>query len=103
MAGAAAVWARGVIAGTIESRKGRATMAPMPRNASRRGIEGWVHLSFNITPSGDVADIEVVEQVPDATFEEAAKAAVSEWKYRPRTVDGVPAKEPMEVRLQFRL
>ena len=62
-----------------------------------------MHLSFNITPSGDVADIEVVEQVPDATFEEAAKAAVSEWKYRPRTVDGVPAKEPMEVRLQFRL
>ena len=85
------------------ARRTRMVQPTYPRNASRRGIEGWVHLSFNITPNGDVADIEVVESTPEETFEEAAITAVSGWKYLPRTVDGVPAREAMEVRLQFRL
>ena len=85
------------------ARRTRMVPPDYPRNAARRGVEGWVHLSFNISPLGDVTDINIIESTPEDTFDEAAAAAVSEWKYQPRTVDGEPTEEPMEVRLQFSL
>ena len=63
-----------------------------PQRANSRGIEGWVQLEFTITESGSVADISVVAAEPSGYFERAAERALSRWKYKPKIIDGRPAR-----------
>lgn len=75
-----------------------------PRQAAMGGVEGWVRVSFDITPTGDVTNAEVVESEPRRVFDAAAKAAVLRWKYRPQMVDGKPTtREGNIVQLDFKL
>lgn len=59
-----------------------------PARAQQRGIEGWVQVSFTITPAGTVADQKVVDADPKGLFERAALDAIGRWKYNPKVVDG---------------
>jgi protein TonB len=59
-----------------------------PSRAQQRGIEGWVQVSFTITPAGTVADQKVVDADPKGLFERAALDAIARWKYNPKVVDG---------------
>jgi protein TonB len=63
-----------------------------PQRAASRGINGWVQLEFTITESGSVEDIEVVVAEPTGYFERAAERALARWKYKPKIVDGRPAR-----------
>jgi len=63
-----------------------------PQRANSRGIEGWVQLEFTITESGAVTDIVVVAAEPSGYFERAAERALSRWKYKPKIIDGRPAR-----------
>ena len=63
-----------------------------PQRANSRGIEGWVQLEFTITESGAVTDIVVVAAEPSGYFERAASRALSRWKYKPKIIDGRPAR-----------
>jgi periplasmic protein TonB len=75
-----------------------------PRQAAMSGVEGWVRLRFDITPTGDVTNVEVVESEPRRVFDAAARAAVLRWKYRPQMVDGRPETlEGILVQLDFKL
>jgi protein TonB len=78
--------------------------ARYPPRAQARGIEGWVHLRFAVTPQGTTTDIEVLDADPKGTFEGAAKNAVERYKYKPRTENGVPVARPgVEVVLSFEM
>lgn len=59
-----------------------------PPNAVSRGIEGYVILSFSITPSGATANPTVIEANPKGVFDRAAIRAVNKFKYKPKVVDG---------------
>ena len=61
-----------------------------PRSAERRDIEGYVVLQFTVTATGRARDIVVIEAVPRGVFNSASKAALEQWRFRPRTVDGKP-------------
>lgn len=74
-----------------------------PYQARRRGIEGWVRVSFTVTPEGDVEDVIVEEAKPAGIFDQAAIAAVYKWKFKPRTVDGRPVASRAEQRVEFEL
>ena len=63
-----------------------------PQRAASRSIEGWVQLEFTITESGGVEDIVVIAAEPSGYFERAAERALARWKYKPRIVDGRPAR-----------
>jgi protein TonB len=65
-----------------------------------RGIEGWVDISLQVTPAGDVIEPRIEETSRGRVFNRAALAAVQQWKYEPRG-DGAPV-EQVRVRLQFR-
>lgn len=65
-----------------------------PSRAMSRGIEGWVVVSFTVTPQGTVIDPVVVEGNPAGTFDSAALRAVKKFKYKPRVVDGTPIAVP---------
>jgi protein TonB len=60
-----------------------------PNTAAKRGIEGYVILSFTILPSGATANAEVIESQPNSVFDKSALKAVERFKYKPKVVDGV--------------
>lgn len=59
-----------------------------PPRAQSRGIEGWVHLRFTITPQGTVDDVVIVDADPKGYFERSAKRAVKKYKYKPKVEGG---------------
>ena len=72
-----------------------------PPAARTAGIEGLVILEATVDPSGEVGDIEVVRSVPE--LDEAAIAAVEQWRYEPMLVDGVAVPVSMTLTISFRL
>ncbi|MBY5992481.1 energy transducer TonB [Ferrimonas balearica] len=70
-----------------------------PMEQARAGTEGYVVLSFRLSASGEVRDIQVVEAQPKRAFERAAIAALRQWRYRP----GQDTDIRLQVRLDFTL
>ena len=79
-----------------------ATPEPVyPPEAFRAGIEGWAEVDFTVNERGVTRDIVVVASEPRGVFDAAAVAAVADWKYRPRIVNGRPLPERSTVTLRF--
>ena len=76
----------------------RRSTPPKPLTA---GVEGIVVLKATIGPTGEVMDVEVLHSVP--LLDEAAMAAVREWRYEPMLVDGNPVRVRMTVSVDFTL
>jgi protein TonB len=75
-----------------------------PTMAARDGTEGWVKLSFSITPSGTVNNIQILDAQPKRTFNQAARRALAKWKYKPNIQAGkAQAQDGMMVMLDFKL
>ncbi len=75
-----------------------------PAKAARDGTEGWVKLSFDITETGAVDNVEVIESKPRRIFDREAKRALLKWKYRAKVVDGKPVRQTgLTVQLDFTL
>ena len=72
-----------------------------PPAARTAGVQGLVVLEATIDPTGEVSDIKVRKSVPE--LDEAAIAAVDQWKYEPTLVDGVPVPVAMRITLNFGL
>ena len=72
-----------------------------PPAAREAGVEGLVVLEATIDPTGEVSDIEVLKSVPE--LDEAAIAAVEQWRYEPTLVDGEPVSILMTVTINFML
>src|SRR5262249_15976358 len=47
-----------------------------PRKLQLRGIQGWVHLKFDIAASGAVTHVAIVDADPKGSFDTVAKTAV---------------------------
>lgn len=79
-------------------------VAPVyPARALSRGLEGYVDLSFTVTPAGTVED-PIVMFSTSSLFERAATRAVLKFKYKPRVVDGVPvAVAGVKTRISFQI
>jgi periplasmic protein TonB len=52
-----------------------------PPRAERRGIEGWVHMSFVIQPDGSVDEVKVLDAEPQGVFDREAVAALKMWRF----------------------
>ncbi|MDN4502079.1 TonB family protein [Alteromonadaceae bacterium BrNp21-10] len=75
-----------------------------PITAARDGIEGWVQLRFDITPTGRVENVQIVEAEPARVFNQEAKRALSRWKYQPKIINGVAqSQQNQNVMLSFKL
>lgn len=74
-----------------------------PANALSSGREGWVTLSYVISPTGEVTEAMIVESSHQA-FEDPARRAVLGWRYEPARRDGEPVEEAMvETTIRFDL
>lgn len=74
-----------------------------PRLAQRRGITGWVDVSFTVLPDGTVADVDIMNSDPGQIFDESATSAVAEWRFEPPVEDGMPVEKRVAVRMMFSL
>ena len=72
-----------------------------PPAARETGVQGVVILEAIISPTGEVSDVEVLRSVPE--LDEAAIAAVEQWRYTPTLVDGAPVAVVMTVTINFLL
>jgi TonB family protein len=52
-----------------------------PSRAQRRGIEGWVHLSFAIQEDGSVTEVKVMAAEPERVFDREAIDALQNWRF----------------------
>lgn len=61
-----------------------------PRRAQEEGISGRVVLEFTVLPDGtvDPASILILESDPPGYFEESAKTATLQFRYRPKIIGG---------------
>jgi protein TonB len=73
-----------------------------PPQATRRGLEGWVHVRFKVTTGGTVKDVVVVKS-SHGIFERPAIAAAAKWKYQPALRDGKPIETEMENVIRFEM
>jgi TonB family protein len=75
-----------------------------PEKARMARLEGHVILQVKITEEGSVTDPTVLRvDRPNVGFEEAAKEAVSRWRYHPSQLDGKPVEVHLVVSVQFSL
>jgi len=75
-----------------------------PQAALSSGKEGWVMLSFVVSPAGDVTEPMIEDSSGVEDLERAALRAVERWKYNPATQDGEPVEQAMvKTRLYFQL
>lgn len=70
-----------------------------PPAARAAGIGGIVILDATIDAMGEVSNLEVLQSVPE--LDEAAIAAVEQWRYEPTLVDGVPVSVTMTMTISF--
>jgi TonB family protein len=72
-----------------------------PASTRNRGVSGWVEVEFTVRADGSTGDIAVTNSSPRKTFDSAATAAVSQWRYKPVVRDGKPAEQRAAVRIRF--
>jgi len=59
-----------------------------PRVESRRGVEGWVQVSFVVNPDGSVGDTFIEDSSGRKTFERETIKTIRKWRYEPATMNG---------------
>jgi len=72
-----------------------------PAAALRNKTRGWVELEFTVMPNGAVRDVAVVGAEPNGVFEAAASAALVDWRFRPRVVNGQPVAQRSRITMRF--
>lgn len=74
-----------------------------PRDALRKGEQGYVVVEFTINVDGRTEDITVVEAEPRNTFDREAQRAVARWKFEPALRDGRPVSQRIRHTIEFTL
>jgi protein TonB len=54
-----------------------------PLRARTNGVTGWVDVEFTVDAQGTTRDVRVVRAQPERVFDDAARRAVSTWRYAP--------------------
>ena len=70
-----------------------------PEIARRAGTSGDVRMQVTVSPSGKVSNVRVIDGYP--VLRQAASSAVSQWVYRPATLDGRPVESTVDVVVKF--
>ena len=102
----------GIAASSVSCREDAVDEAPSvlhrvraeyPKRALRRGLEGRVVFRLLIGTDGRVHEAEVVRAQPSDVFEEAARAAITQWRFSPARLDGQPVPVTATYELSFDL
>jgi len=64
-----------------------------PRREARRGVEGWVQLSYVVNPDGSVGETLIEDSSGRESFEKEALRAMRRWRFEPATMNGEPIEQ----------
>ncbi len=74
-----------------------------PPRAYNRGIEGWVKAEFDISETGSVENIRIIDSKPRNIFNRYVIKALKKFRFRPKIVDGVAVKQHSSQFFEFKL
>jgi protein TonB len=74
-----------------------------PARALTRHLEGQVTIQFTVDSTGHVENPAVTSAMPSGVFEEAALAAIKQWKFKQKIVNGSPVSQRAVQTLKFKL
>ena len=74
-----------------------------PETAARRGLEGWVRVSFTVDERGAVLDPSIDAAEPRNVFDRAALLALGRWRFEPAMLNGVAVKQRVTQTIEFEL
>jgi TonB family protein len=74
-----------------------------PQKATAASTQGWVELDFTVGVNGTVSDVAVHAASPPGIFDQAALAALAQWRYQPVLHDGKPTPQRARIRIRFAL
>jgi len=74
-----------------------------PEIAKRAGVEGRIFMSFIVSPSGAISDVQVVKGIGAGCDEEAVRVVGGMPKWNPGKQNGRPVNVKMSVPIIFRL
>lgn len=72
-----------------------------PESARKKRITGHVLLRFHLDERGTISQLQVLKAEPRGIFEEAALAAVRQWRFAPAMKDGRPVPYWVELPMPF--
>jgi protein TonB len=87
----------------IDSRYAGAFQPPYPASEIRAGNEGRVVVRVLIGTDGRVKQVEKVSATNDAFYAAAERQALTKWRFKPATKDGVPIEQWKQMSLRFQL
>lgn len=73
-----------------------------PAAALANRTRGTVTVAFTILTDGSTSGIHITSSQPEGVFNQAAIAAVKQWRFRPATADGTPVPTNVSQTLVFR-
>ena len=81
------------------------TVAPIyPRRALQLELEGWVIVEFEVTETGNVENVVVIDAEPKGVFDSAARKAAEKFRFRPQVVNEKPIRVTgVQYRIVFNL
>ena len=86
-----------------DPRFNSALQPPYPAEEIRAGREGRVELKVLIGTDGRVKDVVKISAASEAFFLSAQRQAMSKWRFKPATSDGVPIEQWKVMTLRFKL
>jgi TonB family protein len=92
---------QGAVVGASSLQRIEYVAPKFPAITRNRATSGWVELEFTVRADGSTGDIVVTNANPRNTFDNAAKVAVGEWRYKPVLRDGKPVEQRAAVRIRF--
>jgi len=72
-----------------------------PEEAKRKNIQGRVMFQIVVDENGVVVEANVISAIPPGIFEEAARAAIMQWRYRPAKIRNRPIRVRMNTPVMF--
>ncbi|XBQ17442.1 MAG: TonB family protein [Oceanicaulis sp.] len=60
-----------------------ASLPDYPARGWSRGLQGWSIVQFDVSESGETANVRVARGVPGGSFDTEAERAVRDWRFRP--------------------
>lgn len=74
-----------------------------PELARQKGWEGRAIVRVEVSPAGHATKVSIARGSGFGVLDQAALRAVKKWRFRPRTVGGLPAPGVVEVPVNFSL
>jgi protein TonB len=87
----------------IPPRPERRPPLPYPKQAKKKGIQGYVVLNLLIDERGSVVQVQVLESQPVGVFDQVASDGVKNWLFQPARYQGKPVRVWAKQKIAFEL